>query len=65
MVWSIPELLAYISERVELRYGDVIFTGTTAGVGQEDGGFLQPGDVVEAEIKGIGLLRNIVGPLPR
>jgi 2-keto-4-pentenoate hydratase/2-oxohepta-3-ene-1,7-dioic acid hydratase in catechol pathway len=64
MVWSVPELLGYINERVELRCGEVVFTGTTAGVGQEDGRFLQPGDVVEAEIEGIGRLRNIVGPLP-
>jgi 2-keto-4-pentenoate hydratase/2-oxohepta-3-ene-1,7-dioic acid hydratase in catechol pathway len=61
MVWSIPEILTYVNQRVQLRCGDVVFTGTTAGVGLEDGRFLQPGDVVEAEITGIGVLRNTVG----
>ncbi|BCQ07366.1 2-hydroxyhepta-2,4-diene-1,7-dioate isomerase [Mycobacterium heckeshornense] len=61
MVWAIPEIISYVDERVELRCGDIIFTGTTAGVGLEDGRFLQPGDLIEAEIAGIGVLRNVVG----
>lgn len=64
MVWSIPEVIAYINERVELRCADVVFTGTTAGVGLEDGRFLEPGDTVEAEIEGIGVLRNTVSARP-
>ena len=64
MVWSIPDILSYVNERVQLRCGDVVFTGTTAGVGLEDGRFLQPGDVVEAEIAGIAVLRNTVGERP-
>jgi 2-keto-4-pentenoate hydratase/2-oxohepta-3-ene-1,7-dioic acid hydratase in catechol pathway len=47
-----------------LEPGDVVFTGTTGGVGFEDGRYLRPGDVVEAEIEGIGVLRNVVGPRP-
>ncbi|RAV03871.1 fumarylacetoacetate hydrolase family protein [Mycolicibacter senuensis] len=62
MVWPVPELIAYVNERVELRCGDLLFTGTTAGVGLEDGRFLQPGDVVETQIEGIGILCNTVGP---
>jgi 2-keto-4-pentenoate hydratase/2-oxohepta-3-ene-1,7-dioic acid hydratase in catechol pathway len=61
MVWSVEEILAYVDERVELRCGDIVFTGTTAGVGLEDGRFLQPNDLVEAEIESIGVLRNTVG----
>lgn len=61
MVWSIAEILDYLNERVALRCADVVFTGTTAGVGLEDGRFLEPGDIVEAEIEGIGILRNTVG----
>lgn len=61
MIWSVPEILRYLDDRVKLRSGDVVFTGTTAGVGLEDGRFLAPGDVVEAEISGIGVLRNTVG----
>jgi len=64
MVWSVQEILAYVDERVELRCGDIVFTGTTCGVGLEDGRFLQPNDVVEAEIEGIGVLRNTVGDRP-
>ncbi len=61
MVFGVREILDYLDARVKLRCGDVIFTGTTCGVGLEDGRFLQPGDVVEAEIARIGLLRNSVG----
>jgi 2-keto-4-pentenoate hydratase/2-oxohepta-3-ene-1,7-dioic acid hydratase in catechol pathway len=64
MIWSVSEILSYLNTRTALRSGDVVFTGTTAGVGMEDGAFLQPDDVVEAEITGIGLLRNIVGRRP-
>jgi 2-keto-4-pentenoate hydratase/2-oxohepta-3-ene-1,7-dioic acid hydratase in catechol pathway len=62
MIFSVDELLHYLDARTRLRCGDVVFTGTTAGVGLEDGRFLQPGDFVEAEIDGIGVLRNTVGP---
>ena len=61
MVWPIKDIIAYIDERAALRCGDIVFTGTTAGVGLEDGRFLEPGDVVEAEIQGLGILRNTVG----
>jgi 2-keto-4-pentenoate hydratase/2-oxohepta-3-ene-1,7-dioic acid hydratase in catechol pathway len=64
MVWSVAEILAYVDERVELRCGDIVFTGTTCGVGLEDGRFLVPDDVVEAEIEGIGVLANTVGARP-
>lgn len=46
-VWPVPELLARLSSLVELRPGDLIFTGTPAGVGS-----LAPGDDVEAEFDG-------------
>lgn len=55
MVFSVAELIAYISQVMTLEPGDVILTGTPAGVGP-----LQPGDVVEVEIEGIGTLRNPV-----
>jgi 2-keto-4-pentenoate hydratase/2-oxohepta-3-ene-1,7-dioic acid hydratase in catechol pathway len=44
-----------------LTAGDIVFTGTTDGVGFEDGRYLQEGDVVEAEVEGVGVLRNVVG----
>lgn len=62
MLWSIDECLDYVRTRTSLAPGDVVFTGTTDGVGAEDGRWLQPGDVVESEIERIGTISNIVGP---
>ena len=55
MAFDVPSLVAYISAVMTLEPGDVIATGTPAGVGP-----LQPGDVVEVEIPGAGILRNPV-----
>lgn len=60
MIFPIDELLNYLDARIALRPGDLIFTGSTHGVGLEDGRFLQPGDQVEAHIEGIGSLSNRV-----
>ena len=58
MVFSIPALLAYISDVMTLLPGDLVATGTPAGVGR-----LAPGDIVEVEIPGVGILRNpVMGP---
>ena len=48
-------LVSYISQAITLRPGDVIITGTPEGIGP-----MRPGDVVEVEIEGIGVLRNPV-----
>ena len=55
MVFSPAFLVAYISRMMTLLPGDLILTGTPAGVGP-----LSPGDVVEVEIEGVGVLRNAV-----
>lgn len=55
MHFPIPVLVSFISEAMTLEPGDLILTGTPAGVGP-----LQPGDVVEVEIPGVGVLRNPV-----
>ncbi len=55
MQFSIPFLLSHISQVMTLEAGDLIATGTPAGVGR-----LNPGDVVEVEIPGVGVLRNPV-----
>ena len=55
MVFSIGMLTAFISSVMTLEPGDLIFTGTPAGVGQ-----LKPGDTVEVEVDGLGLLSNPV-----
>ncbi|MGH7006730.1 MAG: fumarylacetoacetate hydrolase family protein, partial [Alphaproteobacteria bacterium] len=60
MVHSIAEQIAYLSRHVTLRPGDVIATGTPAGVGMPKGEFLKPGDEVKIEIGGCGTLVNRV-----
>jgi 2-keto-4-pentenoate hydratase/2-oxohepta-3-ene-1,7-dioic acid hydratase in catechol pathway len=63
MIFSIEELIAYISRVVPLVPGDIIATGTCGGVGAARGRFLAPGDVMYAEIEGIGVLENpVVAP---
>ncbi|CAN7759654.1 fumarylacetoacetate hydrolase family protein [Pseudorhodoferax sp. LjRoot39] len=61
MTWDVAELVRFVDERSSFECGDVMFTGSPAGTGQGSGRFLQPGDVVEATVEGIGTLRNIVG----
>lgn len=60
MVLDVPHLIADASSLVTLEPGDVILTGTPAGVGASSGTFLHPGDVVEVEITGIGRIINRV-----
>jgi len=55
MAFSIPTLLSYISKIMTLEPGDLVCTGTPAGVGT-----LQPGDEVEVEVLGISRVRNPV-----
>ena len=55
LLFSIPEAIAYLSRFMTLLPGDAIMTGTPAGVGP-----IVPGDEVEVEIDGIGVLRNRV-----
>ncbi len=55
MIFSVRRLIAYASAAFTLERGDVITTGTPSGVGP-----MKPGDVVEVEIEGIGVLRNRV-----
>lgn len=60
MIFSIPKLINYASTIFTLTPGDVIATGTPAGVGwsRKPQRFMKPGDVCEVEIEGIGILRN-------
>jgi 2-keto-4-pentenoate hydratase/2-oxohepta-3-ene-1,7-dioic acid hydratase in catechol pathway len=62
LIFSIPRLIEYASTIFDLVPGDVIATGTPAGVGftRKPPIFLKPGDVVEVEIENIGVLRNPV-----
>jgi 2-keto-4-pentenoate hydratase/2-oxohepta-3-ene-1,7-dioic acid hydratase in catechol pathway len=60
MIFSVAETIEWISQFVTLQPGDIIATGTPSGVGSATGRFLQPGDTVEVEISGLGVLRNPV-----
>jgi 2-keto-4-pentenoate hydratase/2-oxohepta-3-ene-1,7-dioic acid hydratase in catechol pathway len=62
MIFKIPEIVAFISQVFTLRPGDVIATGTPAGVGvfRKPPRLLQVGDIVETGIEKIGILRNQV-----
>jgi 2-keto-4-pentenoate hydratase/2-oxohepta-3-ene-1,7-dioic acid hydratase in catechol pathway len=56
MIWSIAEQLVKITEHVTLEPGDVVSTGTPAGVGLATGQWMKPGDLLEGEITGLGRL---------
>jgi len=63
MYFKIPRLIAELSAGLTLEPGDIISTGTPAGVGhaRTPPEFMQSGDVLETEIVGLGLLRNRIG----
>lgn len=60
MIWSVPEIVALLSRYVRLEPGDLIFTGTPAGVGA-----LAPGDEVNGQIAGVGSVALAIGPPDR
>ena len=57
MIWSVPEVLVQLSRQVTLGAGDLIFTGTPAGVGP-----VRPGDVITAQIDGLPPLTVSITP---
>jgi 2-keto-4-pentenoate hydratase/2-oxohepta-3-ene-1,7-dioic acid hydratase in catechol pathway len=61
-IYKLPYLLSHLSKFCTLEPGDLIFTGTPSGVGvaRNPPVFLKPGDQVEVEIEGLGILRNPV-----
>lgn len=60
MVFDVASLISIISEAITLEAGDVIVTGTPAGVGlaRKPPVFMKPGDVCEVEVEGLGILKN-------
>lgn len=67
LVHNVPDLVAYISAFTTLEPGDIIATGTPAGVGiaREPSHFLRPGDKIVTEISGVGRLENRVLEFPQ
>lgn len=57
LIWSVPEMISILSQSMELRPGDLIMTGTPAGVGP-----LAEGDVCVVEIEGLGRCTTTIGP---
>lgn len=66
MLYSVSELVALISALFPLRPGDLLFTGTSAGVGvfRDPKRFLRPGEVLRSEIAGLGSMRNVCHEAP-
>ena len=66
MVFGVPALVAYLSRHCRLEPGDLIFTGTPAGVGslRQPPRYLAPGEQIETEIEGLGRLLNRCVPAP-
>ena len=62
MISNVAQLVAFISQGITLLPGDIIASGTPSGVGhyRQPPVYLQPGDVVEVEVEGLGRLRNPV-----
>jgi fumarylpyruvate hydrolase len=58
LIWRVPEIVAELSTLFALRAGDLIYTGTPAGVGA-----LLPGDRVEGGVDGVGTIAHSIGPL--
>ncbi len=55
LIFKIPYIISYITRHMTLEPGDIIATGTPSGIAP-----IKPGDIIEAEIEGIGVLKNIV-----
>ncbi|MFO0980197.1 MAG: fumarylacetoacetate hydrolase family protein [Planctomycetota bacterium] len=67
LIFGVPALIAFLSDSITLEPGDVIATGTPPGVGfaRKPPVFLAPGDTMEVEIEGLGVLHNPVAAAPR
>jgi 2-keto-4-pentenoate hydratase/2-oxohepta-3-ene-1,7-dioic acid hydratase in catechol pathway len=57
MIFGVAEVLVYVTQFMTLEVGDVVLTGTPEGVGP-----MQPGDTVEVEVEGVGVLKSVIGP---
>jgi fumarylpyruvate hydrolase len=60
LIWSVPEIISFLSQSVVVEPGDLIYTGTPAGVGQ-----LIPGDICVVEIDGLGSISTAINERTR
>ena len=64
MIYPVEDIVSFLSHLMTLEPGDVIATGTPAGVAMATGDFLKAGDRIEATIEKLGILANTLGPRP-
>lgn len=64
MIFDVPRIIEFVSSRVTLEPGDLISTGTPAGVGMARGRTLENGDIVRVQAEGVGYLENHVAQSP-
>jgi 2-keto-4-pentenoate hydratase/2-oxohepta-3-ene-1,7-dioic acid hydratase in catechol pathway len=65
MIYPVADVVSFLSHIMTLEPGDVIATGTPAGVAMATGKFLQPADVIECKIEKLGTLKNTLGRRPK
>ena len=65
MIYPVADIVSFLSHIMTLEPGDIIATGTPAGVAMATGEFLQPGDTIECSIQNLGTLTNTLGPHPK
>ncbi len=64
MIFPVTDVVSFLSHIMTLEPGDVICTGTPAGVAAATGEFLEPGDIIECTIQNLGTLTNTLGEKP-
>jgi len=64
MIYSVADIVSFLSHIMTLEPGDVIATGTPSGVAMATGNFLKAGDKIDATIEKLGTLTNTLGPKP-
>ncbi len=65
MIYPVANIVSFLSHIMTLEPGDVIATGTPAGVAMATGDFLQGGDTIECSIEKLGMLKNTLGQRPK
>jgi 2-keto-4-pentenoate hydratase/2-oxohepta-3-ene-1,7-dioic acid hydratase in catechol pathway len=65
MIYHVADIVSFLSHIMTLEPGDVIATGTPAGVAMATGDFLQPADTIECAIENLGTLTNTLGQKPK
>jgi len=65
MIYSVADIVSFLSHIVTVEPGDIIATGTPSGVAMATGRFLQPGDTIECTIEKLGTLTNTLGQKPK